>query len=80
MPVHGGSELEAREGTMGTTAWTTFDPHGDLAATAAASSATIVSALRSDAWGATLDAYTAGSGSRPSVASPPPSPTTPGAT
>jgi len=48
--------------TGGTTAWSLFDLHGDLAATTAAGSATIVSALRSDAYGATLDTYTAASG------------------
>jgi RHS repeat-associated protein len=48
--------------TGGTTAWTLFDLHGNLAGAIAESSATIVSALRYDAWGQLLDDFTAGLG------------------
>jgi RHS repeat-associated protein len=49
--------------TGGTTAWSVFDAHGNFAGAAAEASATIVNAVRYDAWGSTLDAYAAGSGS-----------------
>jgi len=55
-----GSRLALHTG--GTTAWTSFDLHGNLVGATASDSGTIVSALRYDAYGATLDAYTAGSG------------------
>jgi len=49
--------------TGGTTAWSTFDPHGNFAGATASGSGTIVNAVRYDAYGQTLDTYTAGSGS-----------------
>ena len=49
--------------TGGTTAWTLFDPHGNLAGAQAEGSATVVSALRYDAYGQLLDGFAAGSGS-----------------
>jgi RHS repeat-associated protein len=49
--------------TGGVTAWSLFDLHGNFAGASASGSSTIVNAVRYDAYGATLDAYSAGSGS-----------------
>lgn len=48
--------------TAGTTAWTMFDLHGNLAGAQAESSPTIVNALRYDTWGKVLDSYSASTG------------------
>ena len=49
--------------TGGVSAWSAFDAHGNFAAATAEASTAIVNAVRYDAWGATLDDWSAGSGS-----------------